>query len=333
MKHDVVDRLLPYALWWPLVVGAAVGVAVRIAFLAEPGESFAAMSVGLLFVSPLVVGAVTVYVAERQARRSWSYYASAAALANVFYVAGTVAVLLEGILCAIVALPLFMLIGAVGGLMMGYFCRLMSNPKGPLLCVAVMPFVVGALEKPGDLATNIVTVERSVTVAATPQVVWQSIVAVPALEANEVPGTWLYRMGLPPPLTGVIRDTTEGPVRRVTMGNDVYFDEIVQEWRPPELVGWRYRFYDDSFPHGMLDEHVAIGGHYFDFIDTAYRLRSAREGTSVTMTLRYRLTTPFNWYAAPFAEWLLGDLMESNLGIYRRRAEIGGPRAVAEVDR
>jgi stearoyl-CoA desaturase (delta-9 desaturase) len=51
--------------------------------------------------------------------------------------------------------------------------------------------------------------------------------------------------------------------------------------------------------------------------------------TGVTVTLRYRLTTPFNWYVKPFAEWLLGDLLESNLGFYRRRAE----RASASLDR
>jgi Polyketide cyclase / dehydrase and lipid transport len=312
---------LPFKEWWPLLVGVAVGLMLRLAFYRAPGGAFTAMSVGLLFASPLAVGAVTVYVAERHSRRSWGYYASAGAFANTFYVAGAVIVLIEGIVCAVIVLPLFMGIGCLAGLAMGAACRLMRKPSGPALCVALLPFAVGVLESPTELPTSIETIERSVAVAASPQELWRSIVDVPEVDSHEVPGTWLYRMGLPPPLAGVPRETADGPTRRVTMGQGVYFDEIVEEAREPEYLHWRFRFYDDSFPAGALDEHVAIGGHYFDFIDATYRMDAAGAGTRVTVTLRYRLTTPFNWYAAPFAEWLLGDLLESNLGYYRARAE------------
>jgi hypothetical protein len=320
MTTALIGRL-PFKEWWPVLAGVAVGFALRLSFSGAPGTAFTAMSIGLLFASPFVVGAFTVYVAEQRARRSWAYYAATGALANVFYVAGAVFALIEGIVCAIIALPLFMAIGCLGGLAMGATCRLTRKRRGPLSCVALLPFVVGVIERPSEMPTRIATIERTVTVAAPPQTLWRSIVDVPGIDANEVPGTWLYRMGLPPPLAGVPRVTAEGPMRRVTMGHRIYFDEIVEEAREPDYLRWRFRFYDDSFPAGMLDEHVAIGEHYFDFIDTAYRIDGAGSGARVTVTLRYRLTTPFNWYAAPFAEWLLGDLLESNLAFYRARAE------------
>jgi hypothetical protein len=39
------------------------------------------------------------------------------------------------------------------------------------------------------------------------------------------------------------------------------------------------------------------------------------------MTLRYRISTHFNWYALPVARWLLGNLADSNLAYYRQRSE------------
>lgn len=76
----------------------------------------------------------------------------------------------------------------------------------------------------------------------------------------------------------------------------------------------------------MLDEHVVIGGRYFDVRDTSYELTPVPEGTRVRMILRYRISTHFNWYAAPVAHWLLGNLLDSNLAYYRHRSELAANR-------
>jgi hypothetical protein len=40
------------------------------------------------------------------------------------------------------------------------------------------------------------------------------------------------------------------------------------------------------------------------------------------VTLGYRISTRFNWYAAPVARWLLGNLADANLAYYRLRSEL-----------
>ena len=271
MKDDT-GRLLPFAIWWPLLGGAVVGIAVRFVFLGDPGYRFAAMSTGLLLGSPLLVGAVTVYLAEKREPRSWGYYACAAALANLLYVVGSLVSVIEGVICAVVVLPLFMLIGAVGGLIMGAVCRLTRWPSQTISCIAVLPFALALLERPADLPSNIGTVEQRVLIDASARTVWRAILAAPEIEAAEIPRAWVYVMGAPLPLAGVVRVTPEGPVRRVEMGRGIYFDELIEEQREPEYLRWRFRFYSDSFPAGTLDEHVLVGGEYFDFLDTEYRL-------------------------------------------------------------
>jgi hypothetical protein len=324
---DATERLLPFAFWWPLVVGALVGVAIRLVFYGEPGELFSAMSMGLLLGSPLLVGAFTVYMAERREPRSWGYYAWAAAVANFLYVAGTIVSFIEGVICAVVVLPLFAAIGAVGGLIMGAVCRLTRWPKQTISCIALLPFAMAVLEQPTDLPSRMATVEHRVLIDAPALTVWQAILDAPQIDGAEIPSAWVYDMGVPLPLAGVVRETPEGPVRRVEMGRDIYFDELIEEQREPQYLRWRYRFYEDSFPAGTLDEHVLIGGQYFDFLDTEYRLVEDGARTELNIAVRYRLTTPFNWYAGPIVRWLVTDLAASNLGYYQHRAERGRPGA------
>ena len=57
------------------------------------------------------------------------------------------------------------------------------------------------------------------------------------------------------------------------MGKGIHFDQVATEWRENERVSWRYRFAADSFPAGALDDHVRIGGHYFDLGETQYSLQ------------------------------------------------------------
>jgi hypothetical protein len=54
---------------WPLVAGAALGVVLRLLFSGVPGEPYDAMMVSFTLLVPFVVGAVTVYLAERTQRR------------------------------------------------------------------------------------------------------------------------------------------------------------------------------------------------------------------------------------------------------------------------
>jgi hypothetical protein len=85
-------------------------------------------------------------------------------------------------------------------------------------------------------------------------------------------------------------------------------------------VSWRYRFSEDSFPAGALDDHVRIGGHYFDLGETTYSLAARGAGTRLSVRMRYRVSTRFNWYAAPVADFLVGDFAERILEFYARRA-------------
>ena len=297
----------------------------RLVFFGNPGSSYAAMTAAFIYLSPLIVGAITVYVAETRQRRSWGYYLLAPFLANILYVVGTLLANIEGLICAVVIIPLFAALGAVGGLLMGVVCRVTKWPKQTLLTVAVLPLILGPLESGVPLPDRIAMVERTIVLNAPPEEIWRQIMNAQDIRPEEVGRAWLYRIGVPLPLGGTTRQTPTGLVRRVTMGKGIYFDEIITDWEENRYLRWTYRFHDDSFPPYALDEHVVIGGHYFDVKDTSYTLTPRGELTDLTLRMRYRVSTRFNWYADPVARFLMENLGESNLEYYRNRSESPGP--------
>lgn len=74
-------------------------IALRLVYLGGPGKPYAAMLGSFIYLSPLLVKAVTVYLAERVKRRDFGYYVAAPFVANCLYVAGTLMIMVEGMIC------------------------------------------------------------------------------------------------------------------------------------------------------------------------------------------------------------------------------------------
>lgn len=322
---DIPPRRMPFAWFWPLLVGAASALVLRIAFSGRAGHSFSAMLGSFVYFAPAVCGAVTVYMAERIERRSWGYYLWAPWVATALFVAGTLLVFIEGMICAIVIIPLFGIMGSVGGLAMGIVCRITNWPKPALYSFAVLPLVLGAIEPhvasylPDPDRFSLTT--RTLFIAAPPERVWHELNDARDIQPREVGDAWAYRIGVPMPVAGVTVDTPEGRVRQVQWQKNVRFDEIITEWQPGRLLKWRYRFTPDSFPAGALDDHVMIGGQYFDLRDTTYALTPRNGGTELRVDVSWRVSTRFNWYADRVLQFLLGDGAEHILQFYKARSE------------
>lgn len=317
---DPLDRL-PFSGWWPLVAGALSGIALRLVFMGKPGGIYAAMMGSFIYLAPLLVGIVTVCMAERRKRRSWAYYIWAPMLASVIFVAGTLAIMIEGIICAILIVPLFALLSAVGGLAMGTVCRMTGWSQRAMYSFAVLPLVLGSLESRIALPKRVETIERHILIDAPAEKIWQQIWNVSEIRPREVDRGWMYRLGVPLPLAAATEQTADGLVRRITMGKGIHFDQVITDWQPNRYVNWVYRFSKDSFPAAALDDHVLIGGQYFDLKTTSYTLIAKGAATELMIRMQYRVSTPFNWYAEPIARLLIGNFEEVILDFYRKRSE------------
>ncbi len=318
--------ILPFLRRYPILIGAVVGVVMRIAAGLPTNNFLTPMAGPFIFGAPLVVGMVTVYLAERQRRRSWGYYLGAPALATMLFVVGTLLIMIEGWICALVIIPMFAALGAVGGLVMGIVCRLTHWPKPAAYSLAGLPLALSILSGQIPATDNLGVITQGRHIDAPPAVVWQQLNEARDIRPDEVGQALAYRIGVPLPVSGVTEDTPQGPVRRSVWAKGVHFDEVIRTWEPERHLGWTYRFAPDSFPPGSLDDHVVIGGRYFDLLDTDYQLTPTPQGgTQLDMRIRYRVSTQFNFYASGVAKVLMNDFAQVILDFYARRSE----RAVA----
>lgn len=321
---------LPFKRWWiPLLAGAASGIFLRFVFSGESGNPYAAMLGSFVYFAPLLVGATTVYVAERTSRRTWGYYFLSAFLANCIFVAGTLLILVEGLICAALIIPFFSVVGGFGGLLMGAVCRLTNWPRNTLFTIGVLPILLGGVESGLVPPDRYGTVEKYISVAAPQSSVWNEIMNADEIERSEVDDALVFRIGAPMPKAGVLISDGGEKRRRITMGKQVYFDQVFTVWKENKFIDSRYEIYSDSIPPRALDDHVMIGGHYFDVTGTSYELKPTGNGTDFKISISYRLSTNFNWYAEPIVRYLMGNLIETLLKFYQRRAEYNS-LAIAE---
>jgi hypothetical protein len=315
-------RMVPFSKWYPFAAGIAGGLLLRFLFSGAPGGSWSAMAGSFIYLAPMLVGAITVYVAETSERRSWAYYFWAPFLANLLFVLGTLIIMWEGLICAIVIMPMFAFVGAIGGLAMGVVCRVTNWPKQAILSLAALPIALGLggdyLPTPDVFSTQ----SASTFISAPPSMVWQQINHADNIRPEEFGASWAARIGVPMPLSGITQMGETGRVRKSQWAKDVHFDEPIVDWQPERYMRWTYRFDATSFPPHALDDHVMIGGHYFDLRDTSFKLTPTNGGTQLDIQVNYLVSTQFNFYADRVAQLLLGNMLTTGLEFYKTRSEL-----------
>ncbi|MGM9481026.1 SRPBCC family protein [Roseateles sp. NT4] len=311
-----------------VVAGAVYGVAMHRLFSGllsrEAAQSSGLMLWSFLFGVPLAIGFLVSFLATRRKRAGLAGAGLLSWLSTGLFVFAGGALLREGSICILMALPLLLILAVLGALV-GALASAFSKDQGPkLLSVALLlPLALGSVEAGLDEPTDGQHIVRSVLIQAPAETVWQHINFPLDIDPAELKDGIAYRMGVPFPVEARTLQGRIGGQRALVWQRGVRFNEIITDWQPNRYIAWRYDFAPDSFPPGSLDDHVVIGGRYFSLDDTAYALTPEAGGTRLTITVNTHVSTHFNWYAGWWANWLVADTAEAILKFYKRRAERG----------
>ncbi|QJR09495.1 hypothetical protein DSM104443_00539 [Usitatibacter rugosus] len=308
-----------------LGLGAIYGVAAYKTF-ADVFSIREASASGLMLVSflvgvPLAIGVLVGFIARRRTNAGVAGTGALSTLSIALFVFTAGAVLREGSICIVMAAPLFFVAGIIGAIVGSFI----SPPKrrGSKLVPAVLliPLVGGPLEAQFPSPTEHQVITRSVHIAAQPESVWQHINYPLDIQPSELSEGFAYRIGVPYPIEARTIEGRVGGTRTLKWERGVTFEETITAWEPKRRVAWVYKFGPDSFPPGSLDDHIVIGGKYFDLEETSYTLTPEAGGTRLTIKVGTRITTNFNWYAGLWADYLVSDTAEAILKFYKTRSE------------
>lgn len=190
----------------------------------------------LFFSAPVLGGAMLGYVLNRRSRLSLGATIGAAAAAVVIFFGAMLLFSIEGLICLAMAFPIA-LGAAMLGVLVGRGLALVefSSLRRGVSCLALLP-VSAWLER--ELQPEVLyEVRSSIEVGASPQQVWEQLVAIPDLPPAE---EWYFKTGIAVPLRARIEGTGVGAIRycEFTTGS---FVEPITVWEPGRRLGFDVR--------------------------------------------------------------------------------------------
>lgn len=148
---------------------------------------------------------------------------------------------------------------------------------------------------------------------------------MPAIAPAELPPSWVSRIGFPKPVAATLSHEGIRGVRAASFTGGVVFTETITRWQPDEDLQFSIRANTESIPATTLDEHVSIGGAFFDVLDGEYRLEARPGGVLLRLVSHERLSTHFNPYAGLWTDAVMRSIQGEILEVIRKRCEGAQP--------
>ena len=319
--------------WLWFFSGAAYGLFLRLVVVWLPLNIDGAMSLAFLVATPIAVGAITLFGLRHSVftLRHMIFYPW---VTVILMMLGAAISLLEGSICIALMSPLFLLLSSIGGLLMGCILKFTQRRSQPLAAFALLPFIIALAEPQLPKAPHIIQIQRAVTVNAPADVIWHQIVSAKQIHPDELPMSMSHLIGVPKPVEGVNHMVDGKEIRYSVWEKGVNFQAEVIEKQYPRFIHWRYQFTEHSFPKGSMDDHVAIGGEFFNLLDTTFTLTPVNaQQTTLTLTAHYKIHSAINFYAIPLSTVLGHDFVATILGLYQFRSEREAQQQVSRVSR
>jgi len=313
--------------WWlSVLAGAALGCIYRLIFDVQwwRGWSASVMTVGFLLLVPFSMGYVAV---EHYLRRTPAeelrpgYWLALPWLSVLITMVVAVVVKWEGLICLIFAVPVMLIMSLLGGVLAMVMARRLRHRAAGRLSACALPLLVILMESHIPSPWTIRTVETDTLIHAPAGVIWDNIKSVRAIAPAELPGSWVTRIGFPKPVAATLSHAGVGGVRKASFTGGVLFTETVTRWEPESDLEFSIRANTNSIPPTTLDEHVRIGGTFFDVLDGEYRLEPRADGVWLRLISRERLSTHFNPYAGVWTDAVMRSIQNEILEVIRDRCE------------
>jgi uncharacterized membrane protein YhaH (DUF805 family) len=225
------EAYLPGAL-----LAIAAGALLGCGMLALSVYSLNSYGVSLFLGTPFVIGAMTAFLFNRR------YPASRRETQEVVFmtlaIIGGVALITaaEGAICLLMAAPLAMLIGAMGGVL-GRHIALRDPARLAQAMLAVVILPLNAALDANAPTTSLREVRSSVEIDASPSVVWQNVIAFPPLPE---PSDLVFRAGIAYPRRAEIRGSGVGAVRYCEFSTGAFVEPITV-WEPGRRLSFDVR--------------------------------------------------------------------------------------------
>ena len=229
--------------------------------------------------------------------------------ASLLAFVGAAAVYKEGFICLLIVSPLFygmMLAGALAG-------RVWFRAEAGRLRFSFAPllaFAVAAAVEPRFRADHEGSVTDEILVRAPAARVWRHVTSFPPIPTR--PDFWMFRVGLPYPVSTTSAGDFVGADRRCIFSGDAVFREVVSECTPPTRL---------TFDMVELPPDPELIGHLTPHRGR-FELRDNGDGTTTLIgTTWYSLHVHPQWYFDAWTRHIFRAVHLRVMENVRRRVE------------
>ncbi|HEY0683030.1 MAG TPA: hypothetical protein VGD45_11920 [Steroidobacter sp.] len=306
-----------------LVIGALYGLLLRLMFEWDAlHNEYEIVSTSFLLLAPFATGAIAVFFGSRAGRLSVGAQIGTAIGTMVFFLIAMFVLFIEGMICIMLVLPVFMIASIIGGLAMGLALRLVRYNGAVVSCFALLPVAFAPLESRLTPDSHERTVVNTVVIDASATEIWNNLTSVSNIEKEELGFSYTHAIGVPRPLQAAMDGAGVGAVRTSQWEKGVQFKEVVTQWQPPYRLSYDFDIPPGSIPRDALDRHVEIGGEYFTVVSGAYTIRPlSAEQCEVTLQTTYANRSNLKLYGDLWGDFVFDDFHQSILRLIKHRAE------------
>ncbi|MCU0405305.1 MAG: hypothetical protein MUE99_12245, partial [Chitinophagaceae bacterium] len=186
---------------------------------------------------------------------------------------------LEGWACWIMILPIFLLAASLGGVIGGWLKTRSKENRMQVSFLVLLPFVVAPIE--GMIEENPTTFKAYTftDIQAPAEKIWSNVTRVAEIPESKDKGQLSKFLGLPRPVKAELDYEGVGASREAIFTNGLVFHETVTDYEHEKKMVFSIKAYPHEIPSTALDEHVVIGGKFFDVLRGTYELERLNDKT------------------------------------------------------
>lgn len=300
-------------------------ILVRITFgmkLKAWDDFFQVMSVTFLFLLPTIIGALTVYLSSREKAKRIAYRIFRPWIPVFLFLILTLAWGIEGWACWIMILPVFLLTSSIGGIFGGYLKTHRKNDRLNISLLILLPFLIGPIESLIETIPGTYKAYTYIDINAPKEKIWDNVTRVKEIPVEQDKGYLTRMLGFPRPVKAELNFEGVGAYRKAIFTKGLVFHETVTEYIDNEKMVFTIKAYPHEIPSTTLDEHVVIGGDYFDVLNGTYELEKLPNGLNrLHLYSHFKMNTTFNFYAGWWGKWIMKDIQNNILQVEKKRSE------------
>ncbi|MBX2978818.1 MAG: hypothetical protein KF905_05945 [Flavobacteriales bacterium] len=280
------------------------------------------MSITFLFLVPTVVGFLTVHFSRRERVQRITYSILAPWLPICLFMLITLGFSIEGWACWLMVLPLFLVAASIGGLLARRFKLRTTSERLQLSIAVLIPFMIGPLESFIGTIPGTYEARTSIDIHAPAELIWMNVTRVKLIPEELDSGHLTRLLGFPRPLRAELDTLAVGGYREAVFTNGLVFHETVSDYIHEERMVFHIEARPHEIPSTTLDEHVVVGGNYFDVLQGTYELEQLGEQKfRLHLYSTFEMNTTFNFYASWWARWIMKDIQNNILRVQKIRSE------------